>query len=314
MNRYIKKILSYGHQNNPVLRKQFEGFTERDWNNLKPTSEKGESLVHSFQAMMGGDLASICAKKGITYEGGNGEIGPATKDLFKVKRCQNPDYLAPDVLEKIGKGSIPAGCYSDYLNNHVTKIYFDFTGASQKVKDWWNEVWAIVQEAYRKIGLLIIETKKKSEANHVLLFESLGGSTIGLAIVGTDWKCGEQVWLKLDKNYFPSAIRVAQVLAHEFAHNLGVGHINGDPIQNPSVVNQDWNGSFFGTPLGNIFVAMFGGEEVIVIGQPVPPTDPQPPVGLQLIIGGEVYIHNASSLPFTVPAGQKSKPFILTPK
>ena len=274
MNRVIEKIRGYGHQDNPAIRALFTHYTEADWEKLRPSYPDGKALVHSFQQMMSGDLASICAKEGIQYQGGDGFVGPATKKLLKVQRCGCPDYLPQETEEATGSGSIPSGCYPDILpENHVTKIYFDLSGASAKVKSWWAEIWAVVKEAYREIGLLIVETDDLSKANHHFLFDNLGGNTIGLAIVNTSWQCSDRVWLKIDRSYYPSAIRVAQVLAHEFAHNTGVGHINGDPIQNPSVVNQDWNGSFRGTPLGNIFESMFGGEPV-----PTPDDPSNPPI------------------------------------
>lgn len=316
MDPTIAKLRGYGHHNNPMIRAAFVHLTEDDWNAMTPEDELGMLLVRSFQMSMAAEHESNCWKHHKQAAQYDGLIGKATEDTLRAERCGCEDYLALETLEATGRGSWPSGCHPDYPNNHVTYVYFDMRGASSQVKSWWAEVWGMVQEAYREIGLLILETDDSSKANHVLSFESLGGSTIGLAIVGTGQRCNTQIWLKIDKNYLPSAVRVAQVVAHEFAHNMGVGHIAGDPIQNSSVVNQDWNGSFKGTALGNVLSQMFGGEPVPRIGGPQPPDEPQPPTGGgKIALRGKIRIQNYGKEPIVIqPGAEYPESFIIIPE
>jgi hypothetical protein len=277
MDPTIALIRNYGHQYNPLIRGLFAGLSEEDWETVTPLEYRGQALIASYQMTLADAFEPLTLRHHGRLPHFDGDLGPATLDLLNVSRCGCPDFEALEELDARGGGSWPAGCFPDLYRDHAIKVHYDLGNAPSRIKGWWPEIQEMVHAAYAETGLMLVETKSRSEANLQVWFEVLAGSTIGLAqLPGGGARCNLRLWCKLDPGYEVNANQEAQLLAHELGHNVNSGHISGDPIMHPSMRTQHWNGSFKGTAFGNRLSGYFGGVAVPKPEPPVPPVPPAP--------------------------------------
>lgn len=267
MHPVIQKLRDYGHDKNPAIADLFDELDYSEWEVLTPENSLGKVLVLSYQLFFPGELDKLSSKHHRRTAMFDGELGPATEELLNAPRCGCPDFEAATT----GSGSWRAGCLPESNGRHAVKVHYDTSRGSSAVKDWWAWIQETVENAYAEQGLWIIPTDDVDEAQIRVWFESLGGSTIGLAQLPGSGACRSSVWCKLHPRYAPNKNQVAQLLAHELGHNMNSGHISNDPIMHPSMVQKHWNGSFENTPFGNRLSGYFGGE--YFRGDEEPPTD-----------------------------------------
>lgn len=283
MDKMVEYLaFTLGHQWNPLLRKRFVNYGPTDWNHLKITDDDGQALVASFQGMMGVDheeAVQAAHGRGPEYDG---LIHEGTMRTLMVERCGHRDYEPEDGAEPsilaAGSGSWRTGCSADHPDLHVVHYHVDDRGSSQKIRGWWDEASQIVKEAYAEIGLLWIEVDSPNKAQIRINWESLGGSTIGLAQLPPfrdAQNCHIGFFCKFDPKYSPNMIQIATLDAHERGHNCGSGHITNDPIMHPSI-RQGWNGSFKGTRFGERLQGYFGGVPIPLDPDPGPGPGPNP--------------------------------------
>lgn len=311
MDVTVAYLRSLGHHNNPLISSMFAGKSEEWWHRLKRDSPEGLALVASFQMMMGEDHEELVRKHHNRAAVYDGEIGPATTELFTVPRCACPDYMAQNELEATGRGSWSPGCLGN-SDRHEVKFHVDFNRCPYV--EWWPGVQEAVIAAYAEIGMALVRTENRSEAHIHVQFEVLAGSTIGLAQLPGSGHCRRGYFCKLDPGYRPNANQIMQLWAHELGHNMNSGHISGDPIMHPSMRNQTWNKTFRGTAFGSRLSGYFGGEP---LDPPKPP--PKPPTGsggILVIEGtqGFLRIANRGDAPVTLEPNEVfPKKYIVTP-
>ena len=286
MDPIVEKLRDYGHQHNPTIRGRLEHIPEDEWERMDLSSTCGQMLLASFQQMMAPEHDALCRQvhgRGAHFDG---EYGPATSALFTIPRCGFPDYLPVETEAATGRGSWRVGCVGEHPTIHAVYHHVNLSGATSEIRGWWDASYSRVRKAYADIGLLIVPTDSKSNAQVHSEFRSLGGSTIGLAQLpplSDAEACYRGFFSDYDPKYQRGETQQAKLTAHEFAHSCKVGHISGDPIQSPSIQGGDWPDSFRGTELGRQLSVYFGGEPVS--GGPVDPPPPVPtPGGVILVI------------------------------
>lgn len=268
----LKRFLwDLGHFNNPA---NPTGVVESKLDLLTLTSKEVRAAVQSYQEFMAVDFdrlsLRIHGRKGIA----DGLIWDATEELFAMPRCGEPDYdiQGANIESAVGRGSWPAGCFTEYPQNHAIAVHIVKSGMPSFLKPHWDRVWETVTAAYRDIGMVLVGVDKPTKPGTKLTFQSLRGSTIGLAIVPNRPRCSDDpIWLRLDPSYHPRDVfhQWCRLVAHELCHNMGLSHTRGG-IMNPSIVSGPFiETAWRGDPSEPALRRFFGGE-------PVPPRDHGP--------------------------------------
>lgn len=302
MNPVIARLHSLGHHHNPQIKHLFTGKDAEWWDRLKLTDYEGQALVHSYQLFLREEYEEIALKQNHQAAMHDGEVGPVFQELLNVPRCGVPDFTDTNSAEMraIGSGGWKHGCLG---NNDRHEVAFSVDDRRSMVKSWWAEIEEIVVAAYAEIGIAMIRIDDPNDAQINVMWEPLGGSTIGLAMLPGRGHCHKRHFCKLHPDFKPSLIMVAKLWAHEIGHNMNSGHIQNDVIMHPSMRPGPWNGSFRGTAFGNRLSEYYGGEPV----DPPPPDDPPPPPGVRGLEirpdGGALSIYNGGREPITIPPG-----------
>lgn len=265
----IRWLWDLGHFRNPEMPTDV---IEDELGSLTLTSPQVKTAIRSYQSFMREDFDRLSIAEHGRIGVADGEVGPATAQLFSVDRCACPDF--PEGTEPaMGRGSWPAGCTAEYPENHTFGIYWDYGRMPSYLNEVIEECKRLCYASYRDIGIVFFDTELQ-HANTTVTWER-GRGWIGLATVGQNQRCGSQIWAKFDTRYRPSRLtdQWARLLAHEFGHNMGLRHSRGG-VMNPSIsqgayTEDEWRGD----PSESILRRWFGGE-------PVPPKDgdePDPP-------------------------------------
>ena len=277
----IKAMLwRLGHFSNPLMPTHIE---ESDLDSLTLTDDDVQNAIHSYQNFMAGDFDRLANQHHGRYGIADGLVGPATKDLFSVKRCGYPDY-GPDVEAATGSGSWPAGCHPDWPDNHSFTVSINnnppsYLGSIGDPNSPIEQAWELCRLSYADMGCVYIREDGNANANTQVTFVR-GRGWIGLAIVPSGPRCGDTIWAKFDNRYQPSALidQWARLLAHEFGHNMGMSHSRGG-VMNPSIASgtfdpDEWRGD----PSEPKLTRYFGGEPIDLNPDgPEPPEPPRPP-------------------------------------
>ena len=264
----IQLLWDLGHFRNPAHPDTWETDLD-DLGRLTLADECVRSATRSFQETMAVALEPLSAVHHGRLPICDGDIGPATLELFSVERCGCPDFAA-DVDAATGSGSWPSGCHERYPSNHAITVNVKPNRMPAFLQPVFETVWSNVESAYAEIGLKLIRTDGDTAANIQFSFEPLSGSTIGLAIVGRGQRCGTSIWAKFEPGYRPSNVvrEWTSLVKHELGHNMGLSHSQGG-VMNPSIV-PGLPVSWIGDPSAPILTRWFGGEPV-----PVDPTGPE---------------------------------------
>ncbi len=267
-NRDIIRLLwDTGHFRNPAVPETWNVQAE-DLKSLRLGDAVVKAAAQSYQRFLAGALEPLAAKHHGRMPLMDGEVGPATAELFQLERCGCPDYAAA-VEEATGSGSWPAGCSPKFSHYHAISVSVSEQGMPAFLQPVFATVWANTDAAYAEIGLKLIREDGNRGANIQIGFERLSGSTIGLAIVGRGQTCRTSIWAKFNPGYQPANVvrEWTSLVKHELGHNMGLSHSQGG-VMNPSIVTGlpvSWRGD----PSEPILARWFGGKPV--------PSDPQAP-------------------------------------
>jgi hypothetical protein len=257
----------------------------------------------------------------------DGDVGPATMELFDLDRCWVPDY-GPGVAAAVASEAVGAGpwksCHGigDY---HCAIVIVDERNMPAHLKQSygsgtaWKEVLRRAQLAYVERGLLFIFVneqrvdyltgqKVEGPVQTHLSFVTSSNGWIGLAIVGpASMTCSSSpIWLRLLAT-FTGGTSIEAVITqwtslvkHELGHNCGLGHSRGG-VMNASIVS-NLPTSWSGDPSQSILDRLFGGKAV----QGGPAGDPDGPTPVP---GDKIW-----TTPFDLKQGDKTLGrFILAP-
>lgn len=291
----IQKLWQYGHFNNPDMP---TGVTEDDLATLNILDEPVRTAIASYQTYFSSEYHSLAEQYGANTTRPLGHMDPATFDLLNMPRCAVSDFV-PD-----GTGSWPKNCHPDYPGKHAITIKVSTSRLPSFLSPVFEQVWELAVASYADMGLAIIRTED-AKHNLSMSFEVLRGSTIGLAIVGRNQSCGTDIWCKFDPGYNPrdTINQWARLLAHEWGHNMGMGHTRGG-IMNASITSGQFTRTAWrGDPAESTLRRYFDGIPITPPTEPPvdPPTDPDPDVWFS----GEFIRHEK---------GKPDKSFILIPK
>lgn len=273
-NPIIQQLWDLGHFRNPA---HMTDVTEARLPTMRLTDAEVRIAIQSYQEFMAADFDRLSndehGRKGIA----DGEIGPATEKLFAVERCGYPDYA---IEAAGGSGSWPLGCHPEFPQNHAFKIRVNESGIPSFLAPIFEQVFSKVVAAYADMGIVFFRDDNAARPNTLTTFQNLGGSTIGLAIVPSNPRCGDSIWSRFDPGYRPSDLfnQWCRLLAHEWGHNMGMSHSRGG-VMNPSIVSGPFTANAWrGDPSESILKRWFGGVPVNV-GGPVDPPPVDPPTG-----------------------------------
>jgi hypothetical protein len=267
----LQTLWRYGHFRNPeVLR--VARIEADDLVKLTLGDPVVIEAVRSYQSMMGLDLERLTIKHHGRSAIHDGRVGPATRELTQVPRCDVADYFEPGA---IGSGSWPMPCQKEGVKFHVNKA-----GMPSRIVAAWPEIQRKVVRAYALMGLRMVEVPTAAEANIQTFFRNFGGGIIGQAEFNNR-SCSDRVTCALSNSYVGHN---AGLWKHELGHNMNRQHTRGGTM-NPSIqpeldpVNFTWTKD---DPSYAGLVQMFGGEpvdddELIIIPNPGPLPEPTPP-------------------------------------
>lgn len=231
-NEIIEMLWRLGHFINPA---HPTGVTLADLPRLKLTDKAVKIAIQSYQEFMAPEFDRLSLLHHSRIGIADGEVGPATIDLFAVERCGYPDYT---IEAANGSGSWPANCRMDtHPNIHTFSIQVDKSGMPAFLKDIFEDAFSLVQRAYADMGMLFLREDNNPRANTLVTWQR-GAGWIGLAIVPQSPQCGERIWARFDNRYQPSDLlnQWSRLLAHELGHNQGMGHSRGG-IMNPTITS-----------------------------------------------------------------------------
>lgn len=248
----------------------------------------------------------------------DGELGPAMQWFVTASqdRCSVPDFAPPIGTSPSFSGkfveavalrmqsdlAMPAqgsggwaGCHG-VGNFHCAIARWDVSRKPAHLSDdRFRRVLKSVQKAYAEIGLLwrFVDAQMRDLLNGEDLdgmsvntdcsFVRSSDGWIGLAIVGRNETCQSRIWAKF-LNTFTGGTGDAAIVnqwfslvAHELGHNCGRSHSNGG-IMNPSLI-RGLPMTWLGDPSERWMRQQFGGQPVVIPGEPDPgPNPPGPPV------------------------------------
>lgn len=222
----------YGHLRNPFG--ESVDIVDRDLSRLTLNSQVVRDALESYQSFHSDPLERIAL--GIFGTGGKlvtGEVDKATEALLNASRCSCPDYGQMETAEA-GNGSW-GGCHG-IGKFHCANVAF-MNSPPAHVAPLFDTIWSRVVDAYAEVGLLFQKVQPDEFANIQVTFTELGGSTIGLAIVGSGEDCQSQIWAKFAPSYKPANVlsEWTTLLKHELGHNCGLQHSQGG-VMNPYIV------------------------------------------------------------------------------
>lgn len=262
--------------------------------------------IASYQDFDGVVLDALAAKHHGRAALHDGDVGPATMELFDLDRCWCPDYgpkvgaaYAGGTAEAIGSGPWK-GCHGiGDFHSAIVRISETNMPAhlkqDHKGKPVFVEVLRRVQAMYAEIGLWFVFinsqgidylTGKKVDGSVQtdMSFVTSSDGWIGLAIVGSPhMNCSSSpIWLRLlasfGRNFSIDQLIAdwVSLIAHELGHNCGFDHLRGS-VMNASLISM-LKGSWIGDPLEALIKRTFGGVKVPgVTPEPEPPGTPPGP-------------------------------------
>jgi len=217
-----------------------------------------EAATASYQNFMCECLDPLCMQHHSRHSQADGQIGPATLELFELPRCGCADY-SPDVAAATGSGSWK-GCHGvgDY---HQATVHIDVQHMPTFLDPHWAEILARVTASYEDIGLRF-EFVDEPDANIAMSFVERSRGWIGLAIVGQGESCGSQIWARFLSTYKPKNIlsEWTTLIMHELGHNAGLQHTRGG-VMSPSIVH-GLPASWKGDPSRPVLARKYGGVPI----------------------------------------------------
>lgn len=290
----------------------------KDVAKLQPNDSAFKQGITGLAKMMIRDYAPLfVAKTRSAAPAFDGELDSAILSVMSLPRCDVPDYAPPpgakflledprvqEVAERMQRDyALPALGPGNWPSCHnIGKFHCALIRVNLKTKPTWftdalfKRVVANNVKAYDGVGchLIYVDQNMKDiltgedrTGQHVDIESSwtqLSGNAIGLAIVGNDIDCIQNIWQEFDPDYKGGTTDDAIVQQqsslhrHETGHNHGLGHFNGWTM-NPSIVNglpvDVWSPS---DPARATLDVKYGGEPYVA-GSPPPgpppgPTDP----------------------------------------
>lgn len=196
----------------------------------------------------------------------DGLVGPATRDLFKLPRCEVPDFGPNSGNERTGSGSWPMPCQKAGI-----KIHFDWTSAPSATKSKAAQLERDIINIWGSVGLKLIRVATAADANIYVWHGGFVGGTIGLAYFNQG-RCSDRVSCKISSSYVGEN---RGLIKHETGHNNGLGHTRGGTMNSYILDEEDPNGLWLPSdPSWQTIVRYFDG---VPVPSPVPDDYVMPP-------------------------------------
>lgn len=278
----VQYAKDYGHFFNPDVPTLAELVDANDGTLAK--IRPGDALYRDVASSIQGFDANMDQFSGLHHGRAamlDGDVGPATRGLIELKRCQCPDF--PNPIAATGTGGWPEGCDPKRPEGHSIRIAVNTRG----INDHWRErlpgVLKAAEEISASIGLVvrhIIDGDEDKEQS--ISFGTIRGGVIGWNYLPQANTCQQVLEGKIDTSYQPSdPIFNALLWIHEsHGHGVGLPHTRGG-IMNPSILKTPV--SWKDDPSFARLRRFYGG--IPIAGGPKPPTPlpvPTPGVGYKL--------------------------------
>lgn len=288
---FIRRLHAVGHFRNPLLVNETWDVSAADLPKLKITDKPVQFATASYQDFLSPEFNYLCLKIHGRVGQVDGSVGPATRALLGLSRCEVPDFKEaynPDQIvgEATGSGNWK-GCHGvgDF---HCAVCQINDSGMSSHYKAVWADVLRVTQVCDAAKGLLWrfvdrngkdVLTGDNLSGEHVdtqLSLVSQSSGWIGLAILGRGIQCSRQtIWLRLLSTYGASYAptqrtwQIAELLVHELTHNKGYDHTRGG-IMNPSIATVRNPPTWDGDPLDDAHDTAYGGKAAPIPGSGPP--------------------------------------------
>lgn len=262
--RVIEWLYKTGHFFSPEVL-QYE-ITEANLSKLNLKHPAVKAAVHSLQSLdINIEYLSVKHHGRIALP--DGDVGPATRELMLIPRCEVPDFFAPDDPRAaiVGSGSWPMPCQKEGI-----KLHINTSGMPSSVVAKWTTIKKQFINAYAMMGGKLVEVENENEANILMFFGSFFGGVIGLAEFNSQ-SCSDIVTCKLSNSYSQQDCGLPK---HELGHNFNLGHTRGGTM-NPSILRElDAEGKWVpADPSYSTLKGFLGGNPI----DDFPPDFPPPP-------------------------------------
>lgn len=280
-NKIIAWLWQFGHFRNPIFASTAE-VTEADLSKLTLSHPHVRSAVASIQALDANLGPMVFRHHGRELQI-DGDIGPATRDLFDLPRCGEADYGSDNAATGIGSWPVP-GCdplRKNRQREHSIRVNVRTRGMPYSLAYFWRFI-KIARECAAEMGLAaryILDSPDPSRDCEINVeFERQAGSVIGWNEFPTPGTCAQTIQGRIDPGWTPGEpVYDATLWEHEqLGHGLGLRHTRGG-IMNPSILRFSrltWKGD----PHERTMRDYFGGVPVPLddVNPPTPGPDPEP--------------------------------------
>lgn len=289
----IQQLWAYGHFFNPLNSDDSWNLTEADLPKLTLKDKVVREAIASWQSF-DTNMERLVYKHHMRGLVADGDVGPASMDLFSLPRCSCPDFQDPrepkSRIDFLEQGSWPS-CDPEHPDEHSVRIRVKQNRMPDYTKLYFDQIQANLVRMAAEMGYRLRYTDD-DQVEIDVDYGWLAGNTIGYQYLPTPNTCNQTVTGVLSMNFYPGVHDETLLHAHEhMLHGSGFGHTRGG-IGNPSIIS-GLPLSFIGDPAEPLFRRAFGPalepQEPDNPTEPVDPGSPDVKAAVNISVDGQLF-------------------------